>query len=148
MEIMDKGLTVPKWVVIVPKISQSLWPSQNIWTLIEKWGQTVSKHKRVKWWFNKLTFNLKVAWRIPLSRTTDANWSLYLMISQAFGPNGQIGRINFGVSSEVFSAKLSPPILALWVACPWFLSFDCFFLQKTLLFRKPKYDFGQKCFGK
>ena len=63
---------------------------------------------------------------ISQSRTTDAQWCLFSTTSQTFGPIGQIGRINFGV----FSAKLSAPILALWVPCPWFPSFNCFFYKK------------------
>ena len=59
------------------------------------------------------------------SRTTDAKWSLFSTISQTFGPNWQIDRINFGIFGV-----LSPLILALW-----FLSFSVFFSIKTLLFR-------------
>ena len=49
------------------------------------------------------------------ARITDARWSLFLTISQSFGPIGQIGQISFWVF-VVFWAELSVPNLALWVS--------------------------------
>ena len=63
------------------------------------------------------------------SRTTDTQWSLFLLKSRTFG----LEQINSGAFG-VFSAKLSAPILVQWVPCPCFPLFNQYFYKKLSLY--------------
>ena len=67
------------------------------------------------------------------ARTTDTQTKLFFKNSKLLGFGRQIGLIFFE-AFKVFSAKLSAPILVLWVPCPFFPLFNHYFYKKLSLY--------------
>ena len=121
---MDKGLTVPKWVLIIwPKMPKNLsaqfvCPSPKVWDFNEK----------------------RLHWPSVVCATAH-RWtpreSFFFENPKLLGLGREIGPKNVG-AFWVFFGQTTVPILALWVPCPWFWVFGCFFLQKKTLDFRPK----------
>ena len=85
------------------------------------------------------TYCIKEIFRIPTYHDFFGQKHGLQMPNEAFfhwnpellGLGRQIGQINSG-AFEVFSAKLSAPILLQWVPCPCFLLFNHYFYKKHL----------------
>jgi hypothetical protein len=79
---------------------------------------------------HKMTFGGILKDNSLISRTMDAQWSLFSFKFRTFG----LGQTNWADKLGIFSAKLSAPILVQWGPCPCFSLFNHYFYKKLSLY--------------